>query len=92
MRRSSRARAALDEVLAASETKLAALRETARRATAYAAIYSEAHPERRDLAEALAALTAPAPGVQPTSAKRRGRPRKHNVELFAVPDPTAATS
>ena len=88
-----RARAALEAAVAASDAKLTALCETAQRAIAYALIYSQSHPDRQELADALAIVTTPptstltAPGP-----KKRGRPRKHNVELFSVPDPASATS
>src|SRR3954470_13574770 len=49
------ARAALDAALATCAARSTALADTARRAVAYAQIYSAAHPERRDLATALAA-------------------------------------
>jgi hypothetical protein len=84
----ARAREALDAALAVLEARRAALGETARRAVAYAQIYSEAHPDRHALAAALAALAelsgprpAAAAGVT-ASGKRRGRPPRRSAELF----------
>src|SRR4051812_3350585 len=90
------ARAALDAALATCAARSTALADTARRAVAYAQIYSAAHPERRDLAAALAALSGPAPlAAEPAAApaKRRGRPPRRTAELFdaaASPDLHAA--
>ena len=79
----ARAREALDAATASRDAKLAALRETARRACAYAQIYSEAHPDRGALVAALAALTITAPPAPPASTgKRRGRPPRQSAELF----------
>ena len=91
----ARARAALDAALASCATRSTALADTARRAVAYAQIYSAAHPERRDLATALAALSGPPPlAAEPAApAKRRGRPPRRSAELFdaaAEPDALAA--
>jgi hypothetical protein len=91
----AQARAALDAAIAASNTKLEALTEMARRATAYATIYSAAHPERTQLADAIRALTAPAVSAAASAPKRRGRPRKQAPELFARADdpaPAAASA
>lgn len=91
----AQARAALDAAIATSNAKLEALTELARRATAYATIYSEARPERAELAEAIRALTAPAVKPETAVPKRRGRPRKQAPELFARADdpaPVAAAS
>jgi hypothetical protein len=85
----AQARAALDAAIATSNAKLEALTELARRATAYATIYSEARPERSDLAEAIRALTAPAVSPAAAAPKRRGRPRKQAPELFARADDPA---
>ncbi len=87
----ARASAALDAARASCEAKLSALRDTARRAIAYARIYGEAHPDRVALVAALAALSeASAPASAPApSAKRRGRPPKQTAELF---DPAPAES
>jgi len=82
----ARARAALDVALASHAARAAALGDTARRAVAYAQIYSTAHPERRDLAAAIAALSEPAPATTAASVpgKRRGRPPRRSAELFDV--------
>jgi hypothetical protein len=86
-----KARAALEAALAANDSKLATLRDTAKRAIAYARIYSESHPDRAGLATALAELTAPSSNAAVLSAKRRGRPRKQEVQLFAMPDEVPET-
>lgn len=82
----ARAREALDAALASCARRAAMLGETAARAVAYAKIYSEAHPERHELAGALTALTQPpaaaAPAAAPPTGKRRGRPPKRSAELF----------
>jgi uncharacterized protein YukE len=86
----ARAKDALDAALANMARRTAALAETASRAVAYARIYSDAHPDRHELAGALAALaplTRPAAGsaapaaASPTG-KKRGRPPKRSAELF----------
>ena len=79
----ARARESLDAALAAYVTRLALLTETARRAVAYAKIYSEAHPDQRALATAIAALSASAPGMTacPTApTRRRSRPVRRGAE------------
>lgn len=85
------------EALEAAQTSLAARRtalsETASRAVAYARIYSEAHPDRTSLAEALAALSAPKPAAAAAltaNGKRRGRPPRRSAELFDAPPADAA--
>jgi hypothetical protein len=81
-----RARESLDAALAAFVTRLAMLTETARRAVAYARIYSEAHPDQRGLATAIAALDEPALGSAPCDAapgKRRSRAPRRGPERFA---------
>jgi hypothetical protein len=83
----ARAKEALDAALASYARRTAALGETAARAVAYARIYSEAHPDRHELAGALTALTQPrlaaAPAATaPPTGKRRGRPPKRSAELF----------
>lgn len=83
----AQARAALEAALLASEARLSALRETARRATAYARVYSEAHPEKAALAEAISAIDTPK--VPQSPVKKRGRPRKENIELFSVTESAA---
>jgi uncharacterized protein YhaN len=87
-----KARAALEAALVASEQKLAALRETVKRAAAYARIYSDSHPEKEGLAAALAEMAAPLTSLPVTAAKKRGRPRKQDVQLFALPEETPANS
>jgi len=81
----ARAREALEAALASCARRKAMLGETATRAIAYARIYSEAHPDRLDLATALTTLseprTAAAPAVTATG-KRRGRPPRRSAELF----------
>jgi hypothetical protein len=88
----TRARAALDAALASCGARATALADTARRAVAYAQIYSAAHPERRDLATAIAALSEPAPVTADVAVqgKRRGRPPRRSAELFDVPASEAA--
>lgn len=80
----ARARAALDAALASHAARETALADTARRAVAYAQIYSAAHPERRDLAAAIAALSEPTPitAGATVQGKRRGRPPRRSAELF----------
>ncbi|MDQ3370304.1 MAG: hypothetical protein M3680_33210, partial [Myxococcota bacterium] len=53
---------------------------------AYATIYSEAHPDRQPLADAIAALARPAAitGEPAKPGKRRGRPPRRSAELFDV--------
>lgn len=80
-----RARESLDAALAAFVTRLAVLTETARRAVAYAKIYSEAHPDQRGLATAIAALSEPvrsADGCGPAPGKRRSRSTRRSAERF----------
>jgi len=80
-----RARESLDAALAAFVTRLALLTETARRAVAYAKIYSEAHPDQRGLATAIAALSEPArsaDGCLPAPGKRRSRAARRGAERF----------
>jgi hypothetical protein len=83
----ARAREALDTALAAYVTRLAAVTETARRAVAYARIYSEAHPDQHALAKAIAALAEPSVANAGTAApgKRRGRASRRSAELFDDP-------
>jgi len=85
----ARAREALDTALASYAKRLAGLGETATRALAYARIYSEAHPERHDLAAAITAQSEPAPAAAASgltaSGKRRGRPPRRSAELFEAP-------
>jgi len=86
----ARAREALDAALAAYVTRLAAVTETARRAVAYARIYSEAHPDQHALANAIAALAEPASTANAGTAapgKRRGRASRRSAELFDDPAP-----
>jgi hypothetical protein len=89
----ARAREQLEAALASFTVRRRALTDTAARAVAYARIYSEAHPDRPQLAAAIAALSepmlAPGPGLGPgpgqsgsTGGKRRGRPPKRSAELF----------
>lgn len=80
------ARAALEAAVAQSAARVAALTANVTRALAYARIYSEAHPERTALAEALGALApaATSPALTGTG-KRRGRPPKNSAELFDAP-------
>jgi hypothetical protein len=80
----TRARSALDAALASCAACANGLGDTAKRAVAYAQIYSAAHPERRDLAAAIAALSEPAPAASGpvVQAKRRGRPPRRSAELF----------
>jgi len=81
----ARAREALDAALAMLDTRRATLTETAKRAVAYARIYSEAHPDRHALAAAIAELSGPRPAAAASltaSGKRRGRPPKRGAELF----------
>jgi hypothetical protein len=88
----ARAREALDAALAMFATRRATLTEMARRAIAYARIYSEAHPDRHALATAIAELSEPGPAAVASgltaNGKRRGRPPRQSAELF---DATAAT-
>ena len=80
-----RARESLDAALAAFVTRLAMLTETARRAVAYAKIYSEAHPDQRGLATAIAALSEPARPADPclpAPGKRRSRSARRSAERF----------
>jgi hypothetical protein len=89
----TRARAALDAALASCAERAGALGDTARRAVAYAQIYSTAHPERRDLAAAIAALSAPVAVTSPAAPiKRRGRPPRRSAELFDAAAPPGALS
>lgn len=53
----ARAREALDAALASYARRAASLGETCTRAIAYARIYSAAHPDRSELALAIAALS-----------------------------------
>jgi hypothetical protein len=86
-----RARAQLATAVAASDARLATLVSACARAIAYAKIFSESHPERRPIAEALAAISRPAvPAL--SVVKRRGRPPRQQpaqttqtVELFEAP-------
>jgi hypothetical protein len=81
----ARAREALEAALASQARRIAMLGETCTRAIAYARIYSEAHPDRAELALAIAALNEPAiaaPAGAPATGKRRGRPPKRGAELF----------
>jgi ABC-type transporter Mla subunit MlaD len=85
-----RAREALAAAVATADARLAALKQTAARAVAYARVYSDAHVERQPLAAALAELARPADGDAATTigktGKRRGRPPRatadHSAELF----------
>jgi hypothetical protein len=83
----ARARESLAVATAASDAKLAALISACARAIAYAKIFCESHPDRRPIADALAALEKPA--VPAVTVKRRGRPprprQQVSDELFAVP-------
>lgn len=82
----ARARAQLAAAESASDAKLATLISACARAIAYAKIYCDAQPDRRPIAEAIAALDRPAAPV--VSVKRRGRPPRVQPvsdELFAVP-------
>jgi hypothetical protein len=92
----ARAREHLEAALASFTVRRTALTDTAARAVAYARIYSEAHPDRPQLAAAIAALSdpvlAPDPGLGqsgPTGGKRRGRPPKRSAELFDAAEPSA---
>lgn len=82
----ARAREALETALASYAKRLTGLGETATRALAYARIYSEAHPDRQDLAAAIAALAEPRPAAAApaltANGKRRGRPPRRSAELF----------
>jgi len=82
----ARARDALDAAVAKLAARTATLGETAARGLAYAQIYADAHPDRGALANAIAALAAPAarPAVA-APVKRRGRPPRQSAELFATP-------
>lgn len=77
---SARARATLDEATAAEAAARSALTETLARGVAYARIYAAAHPERAELATALAELGAAQAGASAAGPeaqrKRRGRPPK----------------
>ncbi|MCX5745549.1 MAG: hypothetical protein NT062_23990, partial [Proteobacteria bacterium] len=84
----------LAAALAACDGRMATLVQSSARAVAYARIYSEAHADRRPLADALAALPvhAAAPLHEPVPPpKRRGRPPgrsttpRNGAELFAAP-------
>lgn len=84
----ARARDALTAALAASDARVAALTGACARAVAYAKVFSEAQPERRAIADALAALDAPAAAAATRTGKRRGRPPKvtpATSELFDAP-------
>lgn len=72
----ARARDALTAALAASDARVAKLTAACTRAVAYARVFSEAQPERTAIADALAALDAPAQRATAPSGKRRGRPPK----------------
>jgi hypothetical protein len=93
----ARAREQLEAALASFTVRRTALTDTAARAVAYARIYSEAHPDRPQLAAAIAALSEPVPAPDPgpgssglpTGGKRRGRPPKRSAELFDAADPPA---
>jgi len=95
----ARAREALDAALASCAKRKAMLGETATRAVAYARIYSEAHPDRLDLATALTTLSEPRTAVAAAAVtatgKRRGRPPRRSAELFdataQAPDSDPAT-
>lgn len=79
------ARESLDAALAAFVTRLAQLTETARRAVAYAKIYSEAHPDRPGLATAVAALSEPAlsgDACTTVPGKRRSRSPRRSADRF----------
>ncbi|HEY0194583.1 MAG TPA: hypothetical protein VGC42_25900 [Kofleriaceae bacterium] len=83
----AKAREQLDTALAGFAARMAVLSDTAARAVAYARIYSDAHPERGELASALTALATPSDGEPAKPAltangKRRGRPPKRSAELF----------
>lgn len=86
----ARAREQLEAARASCAARMTALTETCARAVAYARIYSEAHPDRVALANALAALTTPiaapiagaATPALTVNGKRRGRPPKRSAELF----------
>jgi hypothetical protein len=85
-----RARESLDAALAAFVTRLAMLTETARRAVAYAKIYSEAHPDQRGLATAIAALAEPALATDACTAapgKRRSRSARRGPDQFPPASP-----
>jgi hypothetical protein len=88
-RAADKARSALDAALAGVSARRAALGEVAGRAIAYARIYSQAHPDRTQLAAALAALSEPAPlgagaaaSTGSPTGRRRGRPPRRSAELF----------
>ncbi len=85
----TRARDALEAAVASLEQRRITLKASAARAIAYAKIYSEAHPDRAPLAEALAGLANPTAPIAP--AKRRGRPPRRSADLFdaTVPMPHA---
>jgi len=89
LRNVERAQEALEAAQAAFADRRTALSGTASRAVAYARIYSEAHPDRTALAEALAALSAPKPAAAASpltpNGKRRGRPPRRSAELFDAP-------
>jgi len=79
------ARESLDAALAAFVTRLAMLTETARRAVAYAKIYSEAHPDQPGLATAIAALAEPARSADAcltVPGKRRSRAPRRTADRF----------
>lgn len=84
----AKAREQLDGALASFAARSSVLGDTVTRAVAYARIYSDAHPDRTELAAALTALTEPVtPGAAPkpvltANGKRRGRPPKRSAELF----------
>lgn len=80
----ARARDALAAAIAASDARVATLTAACTRAVAYAKVFSEAQPERRPIADALAALDEPVARVAPRPGKRRGRPPKvaTTTELF----------
>ena len=85
------ARESLDAALAAFVTRLAQLTETARRAVAYAKIYSEANPDQPGLATAIATLSEPARSADAcltAPGKRRSRSPRRSADRFepAMPE------
>jgi hypothetical protein len=81
----ARARDALDAAQTRLAERTALLGETAARGLAYARIYADAHPDRHALATAIAELAEPGPPLLSSPIKRRGRPPRQSVELFATP-------
>lgn len=84
----ARAHEALEAAQHQLADRTAVLADTVARGLAYARIYADAHPDRRALATAIAALAAPVTTPPAAvSAKRRGRPPRQSAELFATAAP-----